>query len=143
MDADKNRRDTNMDKLHDRLIRAFQSGLLVQFGCNPTSAKAGDKVQIIAVFFAQPNTSLNELEPFVTCRESDRVKQKLSLEPGYSKSQMKFGYELDTSHLAAGTFTLLLNKRPDERPVASTTLEIFEKSEIENLRASLKYMAGF
>lgn len=135
--------DANIDKLHDRLIRAFQSGLLVQFACNPTSAKVGDKVQISAVFFAQPTASLNELEPFVSCRELDWVKEKLSLESPHSKSGIKFGCELDTSLVGSGTFTLLLNKRPGERPVASTTLEVFEKSEIDTFRTEFKNILGF
>lgn len=129
--------DANMNKAREHLLRAFQSGPFVQFSCRPTAAEFGEKVQIVAVFFGLPNEPLSGLSPLVRCKEHS-IEQRLVRQGDVSKYQMTFECELDTNFLNSGSFTLLLYKKSDEEPIASTTLEIFKKREMEQFRDSIR-----
>jgi hypothetical protein len=129
---------THREKLIERMVDLFRSGLFVQLSCHPSAAVNDQKVQVRAVFYS-PRDLGSGLKPVLRCEEAPSFALRLEEEPSSSRSKRQFRGEFEVSKtgMSEGTLSLLLHPDSSSKPVAQSEIHVFTGTELSKIDLDL------
>ena len=112
--------------LANKIADLFKSGPFVQFRCTPSVIAAKQKAYISVEAVIFDRAANRSLQLNISCKESAQLTTSLKRSGGGV-----FNGSLNVSDLNPGRYTLELHEHPDQPGIATTSLIILEKSQIQ------------